>query len=127
MSRASRPPVFLDLMRIRFPVGAVASILHRASGLLLVVSTPLLLYTLDRTLRGPESFAAVARLWGHWPMRLLGVVLAWALTHHALAGLRLLLTDLGYGLRLPVARITAWTVNLAAAAVLLLAAGLALR
>jgi succinate dehydrogenase / fumarate reductase cytochrome b subunit len=127
MSRASRPPVFLDLVRIRFPVGAVASILHRASGLLLVVSIPLLLYTLDQTLRGPESFAAVARLWGHRPMRLLGVVLAWALTHHALAGIRLLLADLGYGLRLPVARMTAWMANLAAAGVLVLVALLALR
>jgi succinate dehydrogenase cytochrome b subunit len=127
MSRASRRLVFLDLMRIRFPVGAVASILHRVAGVLLVLYTPFLIYLLDQSLRGPQSFAEVAQLCQRLPVRILAVVLAWAVAHHALAGVRLLLADLGRGLRLRAGRATAWAVNLTSAAVLVLAAAIVLR
>jgi len=54
-------PVFLNLLRIRFPVGAVTSIAHRLSGLLLFLSFPVLVYwlmSLSYTLFGVDEFSA---------------------------------------------------------------------
>lgn len=114
MQNQRTAPVFLNLFRIRFPVGAVTSIAHRFSGLLLFLTFPLLVYWLDLSLRGPEGFAA-ARAWLDcaW-VRLASVVVVWSLLHHLFAGLRFLLIDMGIGVeRLP-ARRSAWTVNVLA-------------
>ena len=35
-----RLPVFLNLAQIRFPIGAIASIAHRVSGVLLFIALP---------------------------------------------------------------------------------------
>jgi len=104
-------PVFLNLLRIRFPVGAVTSIAHRLSGLLLFLSFPVLVYWLDLSLRGPDGFAA-AREWLDcgW-LRLVSAVLVWSLLHHLFAGLRFLLIDIGIGVEREPARRSAWTVN----------------
>ena len=40
-------PIYLDLLRIRQPVPAVVSFLHRVSGALLFLGIPLLLIALD--------------------------------------------------------------------------------
>ena len=104
-------PVFLDLFRIRFPAGAVTSIAHRLSGLLLFLSFPLLVYWLDLSLRDPESYTRALE-WLHcgW-VRLLSVVIAWSLLHHLLSGVRFLLIDIGVGVERTAARRSAWAVN----------------
>ena len=104
------------------PVTAVASFAHRISGALLIVASPFLIYALEVSLRDPAGYARVREAllvgWG----RLAVVVLAWALAHHLLAGLRFLAQDLGFGFGLRPARLSAWGVNLAAVALLALAA-----
>jgi succinate dehydrogenase / fumarate reductase cytochrome b subunit len=107
-------PVFLNLFRIRFPVGAITSIAHRISGLLLFLSFPVLVYWLDLSLRDPAGYQrAVEWLQCGW-VRLASVVIVWSLLHHLFAGLRFLLLDIGIGVdRLP-ARRSAWAVNLLA-------------
>ncbi len=112
MRRGGRP-VFLDLRAIRMPPGAVASILHRLSGVLLFLAIPLLLWALERSLAGPEGFEALRAALAPWPVRLLAVVLLWALTHHLLAGVRFLLMDLGLGHALGPARASARVVTAA--------------
>ena len=104
-------PVFLNLFRIRFPVGAVTSIAHRLSGLLLFLSFPVLVYWLDLSLRDPAGFAE-ARAWldGAW-VRLASIVLVWSLLHHLFAGLRFLLIDIGIGVERRAARRSAWAAN----------------
>jgi succinate dehydrogenase / fumarate reductase, cytochrome b subunit len=44
-------------------------------------------------------------------IKAVATVLAWALWHHLLAGIRYLFTDIALGLELAVARRTAWIVN----------------
>jgi len=108
MRRGGRP-VFLDLRAMRWPPGAVASILHRASGLMLVLAIPLALWVLARSLEGPEGFAQARALLGGCPGRLVLALLAWALAHHLAAGVRFLLMDaglLGHGVRS--GRASAW-------------------
>jgi succinate dehydrogenase / fumarate reductase cytochrome b subunit len=97
----------------------VASIAHRASGVLLVIATPLLIYLLDLSLHQPQAFRELARPFAEWPGRLLLLVPAWALAYHLLAGLRHLALDLGLGEARPRARASAWLVLAAGALVAL--------
>lgn len=107
-SGAARPlPKFLNLAQIRYPVGAIASILHRVSGIVLLLALPVLADALGDSLRSPQGFDSVlhaaTRSW-FAPLLLVGV---WALVHHIFAGLRHLLMDIGVGHKLPQARTSA--------------------
>jgi succinate dehydrogenase / fumarate reductase, cytochrome b subunit len=116
-------PLFLNLAQIAMPVGAIASICHRISGVLLAAGVPAALYLLGRSLDGEVGFDQVAGVLRQpWAKGLL-VALAWALAHHALAGVRHLLTDINVGSTLGTARRSAWGVNLAALAIAVLAVG----
>jgi len=111
-------PVFLELWRIRLPIPGIVSILHRISGLLMVLLTPVLALLFERALSGPEGFESTAALLASWPARLVMVLLAWSLLHHLLAGIRFLLLDMDIGLDRPVARRSAWSVLALALALL---------
>ncbi len=125
MARSSRP-VFLNPMQIQMPVGALSSILHRASGVLLAASIPFDVYLLDLSLRSEPAFAKVTGLFDLPVVKLAALVLIWALAHHVLAGIRHLLTDISVGSTLYPARRSAWLVNLGGVAIALLAAGIVL-
>jgi succinate dehydrogenase / fumarate reductase, cytochrome b subunit len=95
-------------------VGAVASIGHRISGVLLVLMLPFAVLGLERSLRGEAAFYAI----DGW-LRLPAALAAWACAHHVFAGIRHLLTDVGIGASLPAARASAYAALIAAAAVAL--------
>jgi succinate dehydrogenase / fumarate reductase cytochrome b subunit len=125
MARSSRP-MFLNPVQIQMPVGALSSILHRATGILLAASVPFAVYLLDLSLRSEQTFAAVTSLFALPAVKVVAVVLIWALAHHALAGIRHLLTDISIGSTLNAARRSAWLVNLGGVAIALFAAGVLL-
>lgn len=114
-------PVNLDLTSIRFPVPAVASILHRVSGMALFVATPLLLWMLERSLESAEAFDALkATLDGFLAKLVLLAVLA-GLLYHLAAGIRHLLMDMHIGDTLEGGRRGAWSaIAVAAVATLLM-------
>jgi succinate dehydrogenase / fumarate reductase cytochrome b subunit len=113
MANQRSAPVYLNLFRIRFPVGAVTSIAHRISGVLMFASLPLLIYLLGISLQGPDGFArAVEILQTAW-LRAASVLLAWSVFHHLFSGIRFLLIDMDNGVGLSRARRSAWLVNLA--------------
>jgi succinate dehydrogenase / fumarate reductase, cytochrome b subunit len=116
-------PVFLNLLHIAMPVGALVSILHRVSGLCLVAGTPACIYLLDLSLRGPQEFDQVRELFNRTTVRVAAVVFTWVLAHHVLAGLRHLLSDIDIGARLPQARRSAWGVHVGAVTLAALCAG----
>jgi len=119
MANPQSAPVYLNLLRIRFPVGAVTSIAHRLSGVLMVASFPLLIYLLDLSLQSPAGFdRSVDILHTGW-LRTGSALLAWSLFHHLLSGIRFLLIDMGHGVSLPLARRSAWLVNITAVAMTL--------
>ena len=118
-----RRPVFLDLRKIAMPVGALTSIGHRISGVVLAIGIPAAVYVLDLSLRNPQSYAQLIRMSGQWTSRVIAIVFIWALAHHLLAGVRHLLSDVDIGSLLPAARRSAWIVNVAGLAIALLAAG----
>jgi succinate dehydrogenase / fumarate reductase cytochrome b subunit len=123
---AAQPPAetrFLDLTRIRFPVGAVCSFGHRVSGVALAVAVPLLVALFARSLQGEGGYAEVTHWLSPLPVRAVLVLTVWAFAHHLLAGVRHLLMDIGLGSALRVARASAWSVNLAGLVVAALAVG----
>ena len=116
-------PVFFNLTQIQMPVGALTSITHRVTGILLALGIPFSIYLLDLSLQSPQSYAQVISLFDKLAFRGAAIVLIWALAHHSLAGIRHLLSDIDVGSQLPAARRSAWIVNLGGVAVALLAAG----
>lgn len=119
-------PVFFNLAQIQMPVGALTSITHRVTGILLALGIPFSIYLLDLSLQDPQSYAQVISLFDKLAFRGAAIVLIWALAHHSLAGIRHLLSDIDVGSQLPAARRSAWIVNLGGVAVALLAAGVLL-
>lgn len=117
-------PVFLDLRRIRFPVGAVASILHRLSGVLLIVAVPGALGLAEYSSRSAVHFRWVADVLDTSGAAVAGAAVLAALAHHLLAGVRVMLIDVGVGVALTTARRSALASLVAAAVAGVLALGL---
>jgi succinate dehydrogenase / fumarate reductase cytochrome b subunit len=92
-------PVFLDLRKIRLPVTAIVSILHRLSGLCLALSLPFIVFAVFLALSSPERYSAMVRcFYACWITRVGVLMVALAYLYHALAGFRHLIMDLGFGL-----------------------------
>jgi len=118
-----RRPVFFNLMQIQMPVGALTSIAHRVTGIVLALGVPFGVYLFELSLRDVEAFEQLVEWVRAWPFKVVVVGFVWALAHHLLAGVRHLLSDIDVGSRLLHARRSAWIVNVSAATIALLAAG----
>lgn len=97
-------PKNLNLFTIRLPVNAIVSIMHRASGVVLFLIQPLLLWALQTSLQNETGYASVSVLFQHWLVKLLLIGLAWAFFHHFYAGLRHLAMDVHWMTTLQKAR-----------------------
>lgn len=116
-------PRFLNLFRLRYPVGAVCSFAHRVSGVLLALFAPALAWLLRRSLEGPSGYEAAVAIVHPLAAKAAALVLFWALAHHVLAGVRHLLKDIDRGSTLDAARRSAWSVNVLGVLLALLAVG----
>jgi succinate dehydrogenase / fumarate reductase cytochrome b subunit len=104
---ATRRPVYLNLFKIRLPLPGVVSIMHRASGALLFLLLPLLLYVLQLSLASEQGFAEV-QAWLRLPLvKLFLIGIIWGYLHHFCMGLRYLALDFDIGVGLPQARLSA--------------------
>ena len=119
-------PVFLNLLRIRQPVTAVVSILHRISGFFMVLLLPALIYLLQLSLSSPEGFYRVVSLLDHQFTRVSGILICWSFAHHFLSGIRFIFLDFDVGISREMARKTAWVVHTGAALIAIFAAGILL-
>jgi succinate dehydrogenase / fumarate reductase cytochrome b subunit len=123
MQQAKPRPVFLNLLQIRLPVAGVMSIIHRATGVVMVLSIPLLIYLLDLSLASPQGFADATALFDNILVKLILFGFIWGLMHHLLAGIRYLLIDIDIGVEKPLFRQTAWAVIIAAPVLALILMG----
>ena len=89
-------PVNLDLMTMRFPVSAIASLLHRASGMALFVAIGFLLWALSTSLDSPEGFALVQAVLTHPLAKLVAWGIASFVVYHLFAGIKHLFMDAGF-------------------------------
>jgi succinate dehydrogenase / fumarate reductase cytochrome b subunit len=107
----TRRPVYLNLLKIKLPVTAILSILHRITGVFMVISIPFLVYLFEWSLQGPKEFDQLIALLGHPLIRLIVALYIWFLAHHLLAGIRFLLIDIDVGVHKSAARASAYAVN----------------
>ncbi|MBO3639747.1 MULTISPECIES: succinate dehydrogenase, cytochrome b556 subunit [Acinetobacter] len=112
----SNRPVNLSMgqvlaVNLRSPV-AIASILHRLSGVIVFLLIPVLLWILDKSLASPEGFEYVKTvIFGNILVRFIVWVFVAGLIYHFIAGVKHLLADLGFAEELQSGR-TAATVAL---------------
>jgi succinate dehydrogenase / fumarate reductase cytochrome b subunit len=105
-------PVFLPVLKYRYPITAIVSVLHRLSGVILFLVIPFLLYALQLSLGSEHDFQRVKTALHHpLAMAFLWLILA-ALFYHLVAGIRHLLMDVGVAESRRAGRATAWTVIL---------------
>ncbi|WP_297481309.1 succinate dehydrogenase cytochrome b556 subunit [uncultured Photobacterium sp.] len=89
-------PVNLNLQTIHFPLTAIASILHRISGVIMFVAVAILLWLLNLSLSSPEGFTTAANIIDSWLVTFILWGILTALFYHIVLGIRHLLMDLGY-------------------------------
>ncbi|MEC6795847.1 succinate dehydrogenase cytochrome b556 subunit [Photobacterium sp. S4TG1] len=89
-------PVNLNLQTIRFPLTAIASILHRVSGVITFVAVAILLWLLNLSLSSPEGFTTVVSVTDSVVVTLVLWGILTALFYHIVLGIRHLLMDFGY-------------------------------
>ncbi|MBI3148869.1 MAG: succinate dehydrogenase, cytochrome b556 subunit [Betaproteobacteria bacterium] len=102
----TRPrPKHLNLVKIKQPLPAIVSILHRASGAaMFLFGIPLLLVLTNASLASPETYASLKEILGSPLVKLILLGFGWAYLHHFCAGIRFLLLDLHWGVGLQAAR-----------------------
>ena len=108
-NKSTQRPKFLNLLQIRLPVTAVASILHRISGVLLFLILPIVIYGLGMSLQGNEGFHQVKEIIVSPIGQFLIILVAITIFYHLVAGIRFLFLDIDIGHSLPVAR---WSARL---------------
>ena len=90
-------PINLDISTIKLPITAYASISHRVTGVLLFVSSVLLVWVLDASLASEESFNQLAALLSSTGAKFALWAFLVVFSYHALAGIRHLIMDVGIG------------------------------
>ncbi|MCE9678993.1 succinate dehydrogenase cytochrome b556 subunit [Shewanella sp. AS1] len=88
-------PVHLDLQTIRFPATAIASILHRVSGVIMLFAVGILIWLLSESLASAESFAGVQSLFDNFLVKFVVWGILTALGYHLVVGLRHIIMDTG--------------------------------
>ena len=94
---------FKDLTTYRMAPAAWVSILHRASGVIMFLLLPFILWMFDMSLSSEISFASFTASFSAglgflpgWFVKLVALALIWAYLHHFCAGVRHLRMDMNH-------------------------------
>jgi succinate dehydrogenase / fumarate reductase cytochrome b subunit len=88
-------------------ITAKVSILHRISGVLLVLAIPFLLFILHKSLTSSSTYEALYGTLSSPLMKLIYLILVWAFMQHTCAGVRFLFLDVDKGIDIKCAKATA--------------------
>ena len=90
----------VDALGYRLPLAGIVSILHRASGGLMFVLMPFIIWMFDKSVTSEISysqfssvFAAGVGFLPGWFFKLVALALIWSFLHHFIAGVRHLWMD----------------------------------
>lgn len=114
-------PVNLDISTIKFPLAAITSIIHRITGVILLIGFGFLLYLLQLSLESESGFVLVQELLSGLIVKLLTWAVIACLIYHFIAGCKHLLMDLGIGETNEGAQIGSWLVVVFSAVGILIA------
>ena len=119
----------LDALGYRLPLAGLVSILHRASGGIMFVLMPFIIWMFDTSLTSEISYAQFTAVFAGgvgflpgWFFKLVALALIWAYLHHFIAGVRHLWMDATHAVTLEFGRQSA-VFTLAVSVVLTLALG----
>lgn len=94
------PMKLIDATQYRLPVAAVVSILHRASGALMLLLLPFVIWMFDTSVSSEVSYDVFASAFSSglgvlpgWMVKIVALALIWAYLHHFIAGVRHLYMD----------------------------------
>jgi succinate dehydrogenase / fumarate reductase cytochrome b subunit len=94
MNSTVKRPRFLDLTKIRLPLPGIVSILHRISGVLMILAIPVCIWLLELAVTDQTTFTQAAAVADSLLFKLAAAVILWSLCHHLVAGIRYLLLDI---------------------------------
>ena len=97
MSSTANRPRFLNLTQIRLPLPGIVSILHRISGVLLILAIPMSIWLLELATSEAQGFETAAGIADSLLFKLAATIILWSLCHHLIAGIRYLLLDIDIG------------------------------
>ena len=90
----------IEALGYRLPLAGLVSILHRASGGLMFILMPFIIWMFDTSLTSEISYAQFTSVFAGgvgflpgWFFKLVALALIWAYLHHFIAGLRHLWMD----------------------------------
>ncbi|MGP1931492.1 MAG: succinate dehydrogenase, cytochrome b556 subunit [Arsenophonus sp. ET-DL12-MAG3] len=86
-------PINLQLQTIHFPIIAIASILHRISGIISFITVGILLWLLGLSLSSPEGFNYVTNIMCNFFIKFIIFTLLTSLIYHICSGIRHMLMD----------------------------------
>jgi succinate dehydrogenase / fumarate reductase cytochrome b subunit len=90
-------PVYLNLFQYKWPLVAIASILHRVSGVGVFFGTGVLLFLLQASLESQSSFDSLRAGFQSPSLKILVWLIISGLIYHLLAGVKHLVMDWGLG------------------------------
>jgi succinate dehydrogenase / fumarate reductase cytochrome b subunit len=105
-------PKNLNLLSVKFPMAAIMSVGHRASGILLFLILPYFLYLLQLSLSNEAGFNLAKQELHSTGFKLFALVIIWGLAHHLFAGIRYFLLDIDIGIEKHQAQKSAIVVNI---------------
>jgi succinate dehydrogenase / fumarate reductase cytochrome b subunit len=96
-----------SIVGYKFPITAISSILHRITGILMLIGLPFLIWAFDASLSSQEGFKCVkSYLTGSVSFLTWGYLSVFS--YHVIAGIRHLLMDIGIGEEMNVAKTTSY-------------------
>ncbi len=119
METVKKRPVYLNLLKIRLPIGGVASIAHRITGVLLVLLLPVAIYLLALSLESLAGFHKAVSFLTSVSGRSIVLLSVWLVAQHFFSGIRHWLLDIDIGIEKDTARVGAWLTFLAAGVTLI--------
>ncbi|WHL24797.1 MAG: succinate dehydrogenase, cytochrome b556 subunit [Candidatus Blochmannia vicinus] len=98
MIKKHQKPIHLNIRTIRFPITAIASILHRISGILLFIIIGPILWLLKLSLSSNNEFYKIYNclLMNYYILKFLFWIITIVTIYHIAAGIRQILMDFGY-------------------------------
>ena len=104
----------IDALGYRLPLAGIVSILHRASGLVMFILLPFIVWMFDTSVTSEITYSQFTSVFTSgtgfvpgWFYKLVALALIWAYLHHLIAGLRHLWMDATHAVTLQFGRSSA--------------------
>ena len=104
----------IDALGYRLPLAGIVSILHRASGLVMFILLPFIIWMFDTSVTSEITYSQFTSVFTSgtgfvpgWFYKLVALALIWAYLHHLIAGLRHLWMDATHAVTLQFGRSSA--------------------